>query len=114
MIELVSYMLYFFAAIGILFGLVSLSVLLFYAKNQTRCRTLILLRPEDSDAELIVRTCIRSDRLLSRGEPPIVIDCGLSGEPLAVLQRLTAEYRLTVVHSDKTDDIVQAVLTPPG
>ena len=102
MMEFVSYMLYFFAAIGILFGLVSLSVLLFYAKNQTRCRTLILLRPEDSDAELIVRTCIRSDRLLSRGEP------------LAVLQRLTAEYRLTVAHSDKTDDIVQAVLTPPG
>ena len=33
MMEFVSYMLYFFAAIGILFGLVSLSVLLFYAKK---------------------------------------------------------------------------------
>ncbi len=103
---ILQYILYFLAAVGILFGITSLSVLLFYSKNQSRCRSVILLRPEDDDAELILRSCIRADRLLSRFMPPLVIDCGLCGETLEIVQRLSQELDFSLIRPDELPSVV--------
>lgn len=108
LIEILQYIFYFFAAVGILFGITSLSVLMFYSKNQSRCRSVILLRPGDDDAELILRSCIRADRLLSRCMPPVVIDCGLCGETLAVVQRLSQELDFQLIRPDELEATVEA------
>ena len=101
LIDVLQYILYFFAAVGILFGIASLAVLLFYSKNQSRCRSVIVLPAEDDDAELIPRACIRADRLLSRCQPPIVIDCGLYGETLEIVRHLSGDLGFILVHPEE-------------
>ena len=109
LIEVLRYIFYFLAAVGILFGLVSLSVLLFYSKNLSRCRSVILLHSNDDEAELILRSCIRADRLLSRCMPPVVIDCGLRGETFEVVQRLSKELDFVLIRPNELEAIFEDI-----
>lgn len=114
LMEFVCYLFYFLAAVGILFGIVSLSVLVFYGRNQTRCRSVILLQPEDQDAEWILRACLRADRLLSRGEPALIIDCGLPDETRQIVEQMSTDARAILVRSDAVEDILSVIFTPPS
>lgn len=114
LMEFVCYLFYFLAAVGILFGVVSLSVLVFYGRNQTRCRSVVLLQPEDRDAEWILRACLRADRLLSRGEPALIIDCGLPEETRRVVERMSADARAILVQADASEELLSAIFTPPA
>ena len=78
-------------------GIISLSLLVFYSKNQRRCRSFITLGAEDTDAELLIRACRRADRLLGRTLPPILIDTGMTEQTQEIVRRLAQRYDFIII-----------------
>ena len=102
---ILEYLVCFAVSVFLITGIISLSVLTCCCKKQRICQSLIRLTEHDTDAEFIIKACLRTDRLIGRTLPPIIIVEDATDEVRQNIENIAARLNLEVITPGKAKSI---------